>query len=81
VVTPFLPHLNRDTIYRILKAKGLDRLSPASRQRKPDGPFKTDDLGFVHLDVKPLPKLRTGDGESCKRYLLGPSTVPPASST
>ena len=31
VVTQFLPHLNRDAIYRILKAEGLGRLPPASR--------------------------------------------------
>jgi len=60
---------NRDAVYRILKAEGLGRLSPASRPRKPDGTFKDYDLGFVHVDVKHLPKLRTGDGESRKRYL------------
>src|SRR3954468_22791397 len=30
VVTHFLPHLNRDAVYRILKAEGLGRLAPAS---------------------------------------------------
>jgi transposase len=90
VITHFLPHLNRHAIYRILKAEGLGRLSPASRSRKPDGTFKTYDLGFVHVDVKHLPKLRTQDGQSRKRYLqalppsatsMWPSTAPPASST
>src|SRR3954466_14117166 len=69
VVTHFLPHLNRDAVYRILKAEGLGRLSPASRSRKPNGTFKDYDLGFVHVDVKHLPKLRTSNGESRKRYL------------
>jgi len=69
VVTHFLPHLNRDAVYRILKAEGLGRLPPASRSRKPNGTFKDYDLGFVHVDVKHLPKLRTQDGESRKRYL------------
>src|SRR5215216_5800787 len=69
VVTHFLPHLNRHAIYRILKAEGLGRLSGPSRSRKPDGTFKTYDLGFVHLDVKHLPKLRDRNGESRKRYL------------
>ena len=69
VVTHFLPHLNRDAVYRILKAEGLGRLAPASRPRKPTGTFKDYDLGFVHVDVKHLPKLRTQDGESRKRYL------------
>jgi transposase InsO family protein len=69
VVTHFLPHLNRDAVYRILKAEGLGRLPPASRSRKPNGTFKDYDLGFVHVDVKHLPKLRTSNGESRKRYL------------
>ena len=69
VVTHFLPHLNRHAIYRILKAEGLGRLPRPSRSRKPDGTFKTYDLGFVHLDVKHLPKLRDRNDESRKRYL------------
>ena len=31
--------------------------------------FKDYDLGFVHLDIKHLPKLQTADGERRKRYL------------
>src|SRR5829696_6915353 len=58
VVTPFLPHLNRDAVSRILKAEGLNRLPAQSRSRKPDGTFKEYGLGFVPLDVKHLPKLR-----------------------
>src|SRR5919112_1022398 len=69
VVTHFLPHLNRDAVYRILKAEGLGRLAPGSRPRKPNGTFKDYDLGFVHVDVKHLPKLRTSNGESRKRSL------------
>ena len=68
VVTHFLPHLNRDAVYRILKAEGLGRLPGPSRSCS-HGTFKTYDLGFVHLDVKHLPKLRTADGQSRKRYL------------
>src|SRR3954465_2037133 len=69
VVSHFLPHLNRDAVYRILKAEGLGRLPPACRSRKPNGTFKDYDLGFIHVDVKHLPKVRTQDGESRKRYL------------
>src|SRR3954452_12013099 len=69
VVSHFLPHLNRDAVYRILKAEGLGRLPPACRSRKPNGTFKDYDLGFIHVDVKHLPKLRTSNGESRKRYL------------
>jgi transposase-like protein len=32
VVTRFLPHLNRDALYRTLKAEGLGRLPPAHRR-------------------------------------------------
>src|SRR3954467_2535577 len=64
VVTHFLPHLNRDAVYRILKAEGLGRLPPAHQTKRKSGSFKEYDLGFVHLDIKHLPKLRTADGES-----------------
>ena len=72
VVSHFLPHLKRDAVYRILRAEGLNRLpqKPAEQPRKGQGTFKDYDLGFVHLDVKHLPKLRTQDGESRKRYLF-----------
>jgi transposase InsO family protein len=70
VVRHFLPHLNRDSIYRILKAEGLGRLPAASRPRRASGTFKDYDLGFVHMDVKHLPKLRTRNGESRKRFLF-----------
>src|SRR3954470_21873542 len=69
VVTHFLPHLNRDAVYRILKAEGLGRPPPADRPRRSHSRFKAYDLGFVHVDVKHLPKLRTQDGQSRKRYL------------
>ena len=69
VVSHFLPHLNRDAVYRILKAEGLGRLPPADRARRLHSSFKEYDLGFVHVDVKHLPKLRTTNGESRKRFL------------
>jgi transposase len=69
VVTHFLPHLNRDSIWRILKAEGLNRQpKPASPQpAKGQGTFKDYDLGFVHIDIKPLPKLlnRAGFAGGC----------------
>jgi transposase InsO family protein len=70
VVTHFLPHLNRDAVYRILKAEGLNRLPAQSRSRKPHGAFKEYDLGFVHLDIKHLPKLRDREGVTRKRFLF-----------
>ena len=69
VVSHFLPHLNRDAVYRILKAEGLNRLPPSEQARKPHGTFKEYEVGFVHVDVKHLPKLRDRDGVTRKRYL------------
>ena len=71
VVCHFLPHLNRDSIWRILKAEGLNRRSKpvADKPAKGQGTFRDYDLGFVHIDIKHLPKLQTSDGERRKRYL------------
>src|SRR6201997_2928021 len=71
VVTHFLPHLNRDSIWRILKAEGLSRRPPPASPQlaKGQGTFRDYDLGFVHIDIKHLPKLQTADGERRKRYL------------
>ena len=59
VLRHFLPHLNRDSIYRVLKAEGLNRRppKPTTQPRKGQGRFKDYDLGFVHIDVKHLPDL------------------------
>jgi transposase InsO family protein len=71
VVTHFLPHLNRDGVWRILRTAGLSRRPPptAGRPKRGQGRFKEYDLGFVHFDIEHLPKLRTADGERRKRYL------------
>ena len=69
VVSHFLPHLNRDAVYRILKAEGLNRLPPSEQARKPHGTFRDYEVGFVHVDVKPLPKVRDREGALRKRYL------------
>jgi transposase len=69
VVQHFLPHLDRDNVYRILKAQGLSRRPAAEQPEKKVGTFKEYELGFVHVDIKRLPKLRTADGEVKKRYL------------
>jgi transposase InsO family protein len=70
-VTHFLPHLDRDSIWRILKAEGLNRRPTpvSSRPVKGKGTFKDYDLGFIHIDIKHLPKLQTSNGERRKRYL------------
>ena len=70
VVRHFLPHLDRDNVYRILKAAGLSRRPPPATPERAAGKFKEYELGFVHVDVKHLPKLRTADGELRKRFLF-----------
>ena len=69
MVSHFLPHLDRDAVYRILRAEGLNRLPPATQARKPHGTFRDYEVGFIHVDVKHLPKLRERDGSLRKRYL------------
>ncbi len=71
VVRHFLPHLKRDNIWRILKATGLSRLPPAPKVGpvRGQGTFRNYDPGYVHIDVKHLPKLQTADGDRRKRFL------------
>src|SRR3982750_1572963 len=69
IVSHFLPHLNRDAVYRILKAEGLNRLPPADRSRRAHAEFKDYEVGFVPMDVKHLPKLQDRGGQTRKRYL------------
>lgn len=71
VIRHFLPHLSRDNIWRILRDAGLNRRPPASTgvPSRGKGQFRDYEPGFVHIDVKHLPKLRTADGEIRKRYL------------
>ncbi len=63
VVTPLLPHLNRDAIYRILKAEGLNRLPQAERGRRAVT-ARDPGAGRVQLDVTSLaPDGADGGGE------------------
>jgi transposase InsO family protein len=70
VVAHCLPHLDRDNVHRILKAAGLSRRPPPATPERAAAKFKEYELGFVHLDVKHLPKLRTAGGEWRKRFLF-----------
>src|ERR671917_1404616 len=71
VVAHFLPRLSRDSVWRILRAEGISRRPPPSsgRPKRGQGRFRDYDLGFVHIDIKHLPKLQTANGERRKRYL------------
>jgi transposase InsO family protein len=72
VVAHFLPHLGRDNVWRILKAEGLGRRPKLASERpaRGQGAFRDYDLGFVHIDVKHLPKLQASDGGRRKRFLF-----------
>ena len=70
VVAHFLPHLGRDNVYRILKAEGLSRRPAPTTPEKAVAKFEEYELGFVHVDVKHLPELRTADGELRERFLF-----------
>jgi transposase InsO family protein len=70
VVRHFLPHLDRDNVYRILKAAGLSRRPAPAAPERAAAKFKEYELGFVHVDVKHLPKLRVTGGGWRKRYLF-----------
>jgi transposase InsO family protein len=70
VVRHFLPHLSRDNVYRILKAEGLSRRPAPAAPERPVGRFRDYELGFIHMDVTHLPKLRTASGEWRKRFLF-----------
>src|SRR5215210_5053588 len=76
-VAHFLPHLDRDNVYRILKAAGLSRRPPPATPERAAAKFKEYELGFIHMDVKHLPKLRTRDGELRKRFLFVRGHRPP----
>ena len=67
----FLPYLKRDSIRRILKDAGLNRLPPAPKARsiRGQGKFRDYDPGYVHIDEKHLPKLQTANGDRRKRFL------------
>ena len=58
-----------DALYRILKAEGLNRRPPTEQARKPHGTFRDYEVGFIHVDVKHLPKLQDRDRVMRKRYL------------
>ena len=70
ILKPFLPALNRDNIYRCLKRHGLSSLKQMTAPEKQKGetkPFKTYEPGFIHVDIKHMPKL---SGETGRRYLF-----------
>jgi transposase len=77
VIINFLPHLNRDSIWRILRSEGLSRRRPpaSTQPARGQGVFKDYDLGFIHIDIKHLPKLKTSMGKHASATSMSPSTA------
>lgn len=71
VLRHFLPHLNRDSVWRILKDAGLNCWSPKSKIRpaRGDSTFRDYDLGYVHIYVRHFPKLQTQNDKARKCFL------------
>src|SRR5918997_354092 len=73
VATHFLPHLNRDGVWRILRAEGLSRRPPpaSGRPKRGQGRFGEYDLGFGKSDTAHRPRRRGGAGErrKCSLYV------------
>jgi transposase len=83
VVHHFPPHLSRDSVWRILRAEGLGRRPPPSpgRPKRGQGTSRDYDLGFVHIDIKHLPKLRPPTANGASATSTSPSTGAPAPRT
>jgi transposase InsO family protein len=70
VLKPFMPHLNRHNIYRCLKRHGLSQLRTLRQgieTKEVKKKFKTYEPGYIHVDIKKMPKLK---GETEKKYLF-----------
>ena len=72
VVCHLLPHLNRDSSWRILKAEGLKRRPKpfSKRPAKNQGTSAATASALSTRNLKHLPKLQTDDGERRKRHLF-----------
>ena len=69
ILKPFIPKLNRDNLYKTLKQKGLNRnelfLPQVELEEKVKKKFKEYDPGYIHIDIKFLPKINKE-----KKYLF-----------
>jgi len=84
VVTHFLPHLNRDSIWRILRAEGLSRRRPPASDRpiRGKGTFRDYDLGFIHIDItSTCPTWKPPMASAASATSMSPSSAGPAPST
>lgn len=59
----FIPKTNRDNIYRCLKRNGIFEIekqkSEATKEKKEVGKFEDYIPGYIHVDIKLMPKLKS----------------------
>ena len=78
---PFLPHLNRHNVWRLLRTENLPRLAelpplyPDERRKKGQGRFRAYDLGFVPIDIKQLHSSMSAAARSASATSTSPSTA------
>jgi len=61
ILKPFIPNLNKGNLYRTLKQKGFNNnkliLPPEETEKPPIKRFKEYEPGYIHMDIKYLPKI------------------------
>jgi len=71
LLRPFIPAVNRYNIYRCLKRHGMEQLDKMTTSKENSKlahkEFKIYEPGYVHVDIKVMPKLK---GEPEKKYLF-----------
>jgi hypothetical protein len=68
VVREFLePAMNRSALYRLLRRRGQSRRLTPEATTRTSQPFKADEPGFAHVDVKYLPQMAD---EQERRYVF-----------
>ena len=70
ILKEFMPKTNRYNVNRCLKRNGLSslkELNEAKKGKEKIKKFKNYEPGFIHIDIKELPKLK---GEAKKKYLF-----------
>jgi transposase/transposase-like protein len=69
ILKPFIPKINRYNLYRVLKNNGLNKLPKenAPKDKKKHSQFADYPIGYVHIDVKYMPKLVN---EEKRKYLF-----------
>ncbi len=68
ILKPFIPQITTKIAYTTLKQEGLNRneyILPKDETKKPVKKFKDYDEGYIHVDVKYLPKI-----DGVRKYLF-----------